>query len=139
MLGELPPWVNKYLGLPYKPLGRDASGCDCWGLLAMVWREEFGRDLPDYVSQRWTDGADPGAVGAGAAAYASQFEKVPIGEERIGDGVLLRMRGHPLHVGVVLAPGWMLHTHEGADSCIESFERFIWRNRVIGIYRHNAP
>lgn len=132
----LPAWAKNYVGIPYRALGRDRNGCDCWGLLAMVWREQFGRDLPDYGSQRWADGVDPKAVGTGAQQYAAQFAAVPLGEEEVGDGVLLRMRGHPLHVGLVLAPGWMLHTHETADSCVESYERFVWKHRVIGIYRY---
>lgn len=132
----LPEWAQHYVGIPYRPLGRDRAGCDCWGLLAMVWREQFGRDLPDYGHQRWHDGADPQVVATGAQDYAAQFEAVALGQEALGDGVLLRMRGHPLHVGLVLAPGWMLHTHEAADSCVESYERFIWRHRVLGIYRY---
>lgn len=136
MLERLPSWIAQYVGIPYRALGRDRDGCDCWGLLALIYREQFGRDLPDYAMQRWSDGADERVVGHGAQEYASQFVPVPLGEEALGDGVLLRMRGHPLHVGLVLAPGWMLHTHESADSCVESYERFTWKNRVIGIYRY---
>lgn len=133
----LPVWAQRYIGIPYRALGRGRDGCDCWGLLAMILREQFGRELPDYTQQRWTAQADARAVGAGAQEYASQFVPVPLGQEEAGDGILLRMRGHPLHVGLVLAPGWMIHTHESADSCVESYERFIWRHRVIGIYRYS--
>lgn len=132
----LPSWVEEFVGIPYRVLGRDRDGCDCWGLLALIYREKFGRDLPDYNALRWGVSKDAGAVANGAKEYASQFVPVDLGEERLGDGVLLRMRGHPLHVGLVLSPGWMLHTHESAHSCIESYERFIWKHRVIGIYRY---
>lgn len=130
------PWVAEYVGLPYKPLGRDRTGVDCWGLLALIWRERFGRELPDYEALRWSAGADPRQVGSGAREYASQFVHVAPGQERLGDGVLLRMRGHPLHVGLVLEPGWMLHTHEAANSCIESYTTSLWKHRVIGLYRY---
>lgn len=132
----LPTWAAQYVGLPYKPLGRDRDGVDCWGLLALVWREQLGRELPDYSALRWDKGADAKVVGAGAREYASQFVPVHPGQERLGDGVLLRLRGHPLHVGVVLTPGWMLHTHESANSCVESYTLSLWKNRVIGIYRY---
>lgn len=132
----LPAWAAQYVGIPYRPLGRDRNGCDCWGLLALIWREQFGRDLPDYQAARWQERSDAAVVGAGAAQYAAQFLPVERGQESAGDGVLLRMRGHPLHVGCVLAPGWMLHTHESADSCVESFERSAWSHRVLGIYRY---
>jgi cell wall-associated NlpC family hydrolase len=132
----LPAWAQHYVGIPYRPLGRGRDGCDCWGLLAMVWREQFGRDLPDYPGERWNEGVSAQKVADGAQTYAAQFAPVLAGQEALGDGILLRMRGHPLHVGLVLAPGWMLHTHETADSCIENYERFVWKQRVIGIYRY---
>lgn len=133
----IPAWASEYVGIPYKASGRDRAGCDCWGLVALIWRERFGRDLPDYNSERWSDGANAQEVGSGAANYAAQFTPIDVGGEVLGDGVLLRMRGHPLHVGMVLAPGWMIHTHEAADVCIESYHRFLWRNRVLGFYRYD--
>lgn len=133
----LPRWAEQYVGLPYRPLGRDREGCDCWGLLALVLREQFGYELPDYSALRWQEGVNPRAVGEGAQEYASRFTPVALGQERAGDGVLLRLRGHPLHVGVVVAPTWMLHTHEAANSCVENYTRPLWKHRVIGIYRYN--
>lgn len=38
---------KKYLSIPYKPLGRDWSGCDCWGLLCMIAKSEWNVTLPD--------------------------------------------------------------------------------------------
>lgn len=37
----------KYLSIPYKQLGRDVSGCDCWGLLCLVIKNEYGITIPD--------------------------------------------------------------------------------------------
>lgn len=131
----LPEWAAEYVGIPYRTRGRDRSGCDCWGLLALVFRERFGWTI-DGPDLEWKHGDDPAALGAGVRQYASGFSEVRRGEERVGDGVLLRLRGHPLHVGLVLTPGWMLHTHETADSCIESYDRPTWTNRVLGFYRY---
>ena len=38
---------KKYLEIPYKPLGRDWNGCDCWGLLCLIAKGEYGITLPD--------------------------------------------------------------------------------------------
>lgn len=53
-----------------------------------------------------------------------------------GDVMLLRLRGLPIHVGIVVAAGWMLHTHKAADAVLDRFGGIEWRNRVLGIYRH---
>jgi cell wall-associated NlpC family hydrolase len=39
---------NKYLFIPFEPGGRDFDGCDCWGLVRLVFRCEGGIELPDW-------------------------------------------------------------------------------------------
>lgn len=134
----IPSWLNDYIGIPYRENGRDRDGCDCWGLLALIYAEQLGTPLPEYTGKRWEHGDKADQVGPGAAAYASMFELIPAGSERLGDGVLIRMRGHPLHVGMVVEPGWMIHAHEGADACLEQYRRPEWEKRVLGFYRYLA-
>lgn len=133
---RFPDWLSKYVGIPYKTHGREMDGCDCWGLMTLIWQRELGMPLPEYRGADWFKGQDPGVTGADAAAYASLFKPIQPGEETLGDGVLLRMRGHPLHVGFVIADGWMIHTHETADSCIESYRTPTWEKRILGFYRY---
>ena len=42
-------WWNKYVGIPYAPGMSSRDGCDCWGLVRLVYREEFGTLLPGAV------------------------------------------------------------------------------------------
>lgn len=131
----LPSWASDYVGLPYLKHGRTRTGVDCWGLLCLIWQEQLGGPLADYEGVDWYRGQKPAVIGRDALAYASQFSEIPIGSERLGDGLLLRMRGHPFHVGLVLAPGWMIHTHEAAGSCIERYRSITWEKRVSAVYR----
>lgn len=131
----VPEWVGRYIGIPYAERGRTRAGVDCWGLLDMVWREHFGRDLPSYDGTHWRKGAVVAEVAHGAAAYSALFQPVARGAEREGDGVLLRLRGAPIHVGLVVAPGVMLHIEEATASCIESYNSFQWTKRIMGFYR----
>lgn len=135
----LPSWVSRYIGIPYLTHGRDYHGCDCWGLLALVWKEQFGVTLPEYLGAGWYHGQRAATVGTDALAHASRFTPVTPGLERTGDGVLIRMRGAPIHVGLVITPGVMLHCHEEADACVESYRTALWERRVMGFYRHEAP
>ena len=41
-------WANAYVGLPWADLGRDRTGCDCWGLARLVYAEQLGIALPSY-------------------------------------------------------------------------------------------
>lgn len=39
---------EKYLGIPFKDGGSTMEGCDCYGLVRLVWYEQAGLVLPDY-------------------------------------------------------------------------------------------
>jgi cell wall-associated NlpC family hydrolase len=136
---ELPEWAAQYIGIPYQTHGRSHQGADCWGLLEMVQREQLGSLWPPYEGVDWFKGQRPANVGEAAVRYASMFTPVAPGCEQLGDGILIRMRGHPFHCALVLAPGWMLHTHEAAGSCVENYHSMLWERRISGFYRYSAP
>ena len=35
-------WSNRFIGIPYDDFGRSRTGCDCWGLACIIYREELG-------------------------------------------------------------------------------------------------
>lgn len=43
-------WLNKYVGIPYVNGGRDLSGVDCYGLIKLVYENEYGELLPDWLT-----------------------------------------------------------------------------------------
>lgn len=135
----IPPWAARYIGIPYVESGRDGNGLDCWGLLVLIWREQYGIDLPFYDGPHWARGANRAEIAEAIRAEQSRYVEVPVGAEKEGDGIVLRLAGHPLHVGLVLAPGWMIHTHESAAVCVESYIGMTWARRVMGFWRHPLP
>ena len=138
MAEALPEWAAEYIGIPYVQHGRTKEGCDCWGLLNLIWREQFGFEPPPYEGVDWYKGQKPTVIGSDAIEYASLYAPVPQGEEQAGDGILLRMRGHPFHVGLVVTPGYMIHTHESAGAVIECYRSMAWEKRISGFYRYEA-
>ncbi len=133
-----PPWTADYVGLPFKAGGRDRTGLDCYGLFALVLREQFGKEIPAYDGFGFNQGCDRAALAAFIEAHREDWTEVPPGEERPGDGILLRLLGHPIHVGVVIGKGWMLHVEDGIDACLERYDGPRWSRRVMGCYRHGG-
>lgn len=136
-MADLPAWAAGYVGLPYRVGGRERDGLDCWGLVRLVWREEFGLAVPEHAGVEWGCEAATASVSAYIAqeAAGAGYWPVAAGQEREGDAILLRVRGLPLHVGVVLTPGIMLHVAEGADAVVEGYHSMAWSRRVLGFYR----
>ena len=131
--GEEPAWCAHYIGLPFKSLGRDRSGLDCWGMVYLVYREAFGREVPPYAA--YADAYDIEEVGALIRGeIVTRWHEVS--PEKLGDVLLLRVRGEPCHVGVVVARGKFLHSFEGTHSCVERYDGLKWRCRTMGFYRY---
>lgn len=136
MARNFPSWVEQFTDIPFRVGGRTREGCDCWGLVNLVWAEHYGHDLPHYSGDYWRAGTDMRPIAESAAAHAKNFERVQPGEEREGDGVLLRVLGLPTHIGLVVCPGWMLHVQQGSDSVLEEYASPRWR--VMGFYRYTV-
>lgn len=136
----LPQWIGRYIAVPFKTHGRDITGCDCWGLVRLVLKEQYGIDLPDHAEGYETATSlsheDIGKVIA--AESAARWRQIDKGIARLGDVIILRTKGHPLHIGLVVAPGMMLHVLRGANSVVECFDGVRWKSKIYGFYRHES-
>ncbi|MDD9901041.1 MAG: NlpC/P60 family protein [Alphaproteobacteria bacterium] len=132
----VPIWAGHYIGLPFREHGRDRAGLDCWGLVRLVMAEQFGLALPSFA-QNYKSTMDLKPIGRLVAAETQKWSQLSSGEEDAGDVVILRVRGVPLHVGLVLGDRHMLHIERGINSAIESYARPHWAERVFGFYRYN--
>jgi cell wall-associated NlpC family hydrolase len=132
----IPRWVNKFVGIAYLPHGRElATGLDCWGLLRLALHDRWGIDLPSYDD--YGDPTQPAQVGPYlTTCIEGCWLPVPAGTELAGDVALLRIGEHPTHVGLVVAPGQMLHVFDRAASCVERYDGPKWGNRLVAFYRH---
>lgn len=130
-----PPWTDAYIGLPFKEHGRDRSGLDCWGLVRLVLAERFGLELPSF-GEAYRGLRDREAIAAAVEAERPTWAPVVVGHETAGDVPLFRMRGAPLHVGVVVRPPLMVHIQRGTGSALEDYRGLRWRDRLLGVYRH---
>ena len=133
---DLPAWVADYIGIPFVAHGRDRMGWDCWGLVHVILAERFRVQVPSYIDD-YASTNDAQALGRLIRGEMTPWRAVT-GDEHAGDVVLLRVRGAPMHVGLVVAKGWMLHVEEGIDSMVERYDGPRWEKRLIGVYRHEV-
>jgi hypothetical protein len=159
----MPHWVDSYVGIPFKPMGRDRSGLGCWGLVYLVYREQFGKQVPAYAENHFTvyDSDEVGKLIAGE--IVTKWARVEPGREILGDAILIRVAGWPAHIGVIVDPAEkkFLHVHAGkckwcrrietgsactaspsgehepigADSCVDRYDGPMWGKRISGFYR----
>jgi cell wall-associated NlpC family hydrolase len=129
-------WTDAYINIPFLYDGRDKNGLDCWGLVWAVYVDQLGIILPDYKGM-FTDGSLPTLLRRAKLMDAerekwerrSQYES-----PQPFDVILLRTKGVPSHVGVVIDSRRMLHITEGINSCVEDYTGLMWKDRVIGFY-----
>lgn len=133
----IPIWAGHYIGLPFSDHGRDRSGLDCWGLVRLVMVEQFGRALPSYMHE-YERSTQTDKIGALICREIPKWKEVQIGQEEKGDVIVLRVRGAPMHVGIVLGDAMMLHIERGINSVIEKYHSPRWADRIHGFYRFKS-
>ncbi len=136
---ETPPWVRDYLGIPFKAQGRTRGGLDCWGLITLVYLEQFYIELPDYLDHY--DAESPPAQLKWLFFSGLQepvWSPVEPADVEAGTMVLLRIFGQPSHCGVMIGPGEMLHSWKGSDSCVSPIGGTRWRHNLAGFVKYSG-
>ncbi len=146
---ELPRWAKNYIGIPFLELGRDENGCDCWGLTRLISMKELGFTVPSFTEEYSSTykGKNVAQALDTLGVKDEHWEEIPAGEERLGDHILMygsyeidgkRYRA-PMHVGLVLAPGVMIHIEQCIDSVLCPYrEDRHMKRRVIAFYRYRG-
>lgn len=132
------PWVNEYVGIPYEVKGNLRSGADCFGLIQMVYEDQFKIRLPGAILRNSpiTSNEDAAAI-IGSHRHDASWIGITRGHELPGDVILLRYRGLASHLGIVVGEGKMLHTLSGVGAVVESYVKGRWSDKVEGIFRYS--
>ncbi len=134
--GVLPAQFEAFLGIPFLDHGRTRAGCDCWGLLRLIYAERLGIDLPSFA-EGYVTSADRAAIAGLIAGHLDGWTQIEDGSEQAFDGVLMRGFGGIGHVGIVVQPGLLLHVQSGCTSRMERYRTGALAARVRGFYRHH--
>jgi len=127
-------WVKNYIGIPFVSNGRTLVGCDCYGLVRLVLRNEYRIDLPE-LSDDYSDALN---VKETAKLFA---ENLPVLAVKKIDGteekavVVITEHGVTAHIGIVAGGGYILHTGVKTGSVCQRAEHPGLRGRIEGYYR----
>ena len=129
-------WTDEYINIPFQCDGRDRSGCDCYGLVCLVYKEQLNIELPDFKGI-FTDHdiATLRRVAKEMKSYKEKWQRVQT--PQLYDVVMLRTGAYTWHVGLVLDNHRMLHVMTGINSVVEDYTGRYWGNRVEEFRRWN--
>ena len=123
--------VKKYLGIPYKHLGRGMDGLDCWGLIVRIYADKGVEvfDLQEYEKE-WARRGQNIIVDN----YYENWQKVRSME--LGDVMLLhypRPESPVSHAGLYLGNNRFIQASFNGV-IVSTMEE--WRSRVYGAFRY---
>jgi len=126
-------WVKRYVGIPFKSNGRTLAGCDCYGLVRLVLRNEYGIELPE-LSNDYTNALN---VKETARLFKENLpviagRKIAAPEEKAV--VVITEHGVAAHVGIVAGDGHILHTGIKTGSICQRETHPGLRGRIGGYY-----
>ena len=126
-------WSNKYIGIPYLDNGRTTAGTDCWGLVRLIYKEEFNIELPSFFSDYTISDID--RISELMSQYREGWEPLSLPEE--GCVVLFNILGKASHIGIMINDRQFVHTRRNQEASIETLDSIKWTNRVAGFYKYN--
>ena len=127
--------TERFVGIPFVDRGRTRGGCDCYGLLRLVYEEAFGILLPS-LSDDYLTAQDREAVRHLISGKADPWHEVE--EPDFLDGVVMSLKGVECHVGMFAGKGLVLHTGMGVRVSRVDDIRRLTRLRVTRYMRHHA-
>lgn len=110
-------WCDSYVGIPFKRMGREASGCDCWGLVRLVLQEQSGILLPSYAE----DDPDGWSIESHAIGHRKVTEPKPLDVAILLQPVRVGLiwKSVPNHIGIYVSEKTILHVEEGFCSRVQ--------------------
>jgi cell wall-associated NlpC family hydrolase len=128
-------WANLYIGTPYADLGRDWSGCDCWGLARLVYKLELNISLPSYAGD-YVSAQERAEIDSLINQPDANIPWSQVAIPQPFDLLLFRRGQMHSHIGIAADARHMLHMDGEDQARIADFTQPRWSNRFCGAYRH---
>ncbi len=134
---NLEEFTARAIRVQFMDKGRDWDAWDCWGMCRVFYRDVKGVALPSYAESYQDAGHSVESRKVLSALFAANmgaWRRVDAPEP--GDVVSLNIGGRPIHVGLALGGGLMLHTERRINTVIERLDSPMWARRIEGFYRY---
>ncbi len=126
-------WCSKYVGIPFVSGGRSFSGTDCYGLVRLIFLNEYNIELPLY------NGYENALNSQETKKLFSEYfpvicgNKIEQAEEKAV--CLIRTTGGLLtHVGLYAGDGFIIHSKNKTGSVCERLSSPFLTGRIEGWY-----
>jgi len=126
-------WLNDYIGIPYTYGGRSMAGVDCFGLAILIYKNEYGIDLPDWYLDEVDLTGRHEAISS--VVCSGSFEETD--EPKDGDFAFCYRTRMAHHVGLHFARG-IIHAESGLGVVYVPRSRFE-RDYVKVVYGDWTP
>jgi cell wall-associated NlpC family hydrolase len=123
--------VSRYANIPFVEKGRGFTGCDCWGIPYLIYRDFLRIELPLYLEE-YQNTEDEKELGRLTEQEKTAW--IEVKEPNPYDIVLMRLKGQPMHVGVAIGNGKFIHCMRDVGTTIERLSSPMWRDRIVGYY-----
>lgn len=134
--------MRSYIGIPYKHLGRDRRGIDCYGLVVLLYREKLGVELydPDIDYTQGKDACNYLLAFEGPNSYIIEdIYKLwkPVTDLEKYDVLLFNTCSDtpgPTHSGVYIGEGKFIHCTRHFPVTIHRMA--LWSEKFHSAYRY---
>lgn len=130
---------QNFVGLPFESGGRSLKGCDCWGLVRLVYASCLGVILPSYGDISADDLASIAKRMSADAVDLLPWRAVE--KPEVFDVCVMRWYGRreAAHVGVMVDSKRVLHTERVlGSSCIVPIDHYSIKSRIAFFRRHKG-
>lgn len=124
--------IAKYVGIPFENRGCSFNGCDCYGLIVLIYKNELGIEIPSFQ-------IDHTKTKTVLEEYKKQVigNWVKVDEPELYDGIAMAEDPmHPSlvqHFGMYIGGGKIIHSTSKTGVIIDSIENI--KASIKGIYR----
>lgn len=126
---------DKYIGIPFVDGGRAISGLDCWGLVKLIYKNEYNIELPDYYCSCNSYAMVGSLMANEKNKYWERVENPKEGNIITFEGLVPELEYAITHVGIVINDTHFIHAIQDIGVSAKHLHRGFWSERIEGFYQ----